>query len=729
MKQVFQNPKTGETKVENITSPALKSGGILVRNRFSLISPGTERGIIELSKKGLLQKAKERPDYVRKFLMLMKTKGILAAWKVAQSKLATDIPLGYSTSGKVVGVAPGVEDFQKGERVACAGQNYASHAEVIFVPKNLCVKVPNNVSDEEAAFSTIASIAMHGIHQAKLQPGERVGIIGLGLLGQLATRILKAYGNPVIGFDVDESKVSFARKHSGLDAGVVVGKGNNYAGVVNKFTDNNGVDAVLIYASSKNESPLELATEISRDRGRIIQIGNIRTNIPWRDFYKKELEYRSSRSYGPGRYDPSYEEKGNDYPIGHVRWTERRNMGEFLRLVSEGKMRVDDLITETCSINEAHKAYEMVFKSRKLLFGLLLSYPGSFSAVDSSITLSNESAPMPGKGKINIGIIGLGAFAISTILPHLKHIKDEDVNIIGIANTTGKKAKDIGHVWKVEYVTNDYKKLLDDKRINLIICATRHNSHARIAKEVLRADKNLYMEKPVALDIRELESVMRAAKRSRGRLLVGFNRRFSTHFIKAKEEFGNSPTPLMILYRVSYPFEEKDHWSYDLKEGGRIIGENCHFIDAFNFLTGSSPRRVYASVIPRGGGIEREENLSLTVEYDNGSIGTLFYSALGSYRLPKEYIEIYGDGKTMIIDNFKDGKIIYPDKIKKINLRHQDKGYEGEMETLFKSIKEGTPSPMTLKEIWNTHVAIFEAYNSFKDGEVKELHDEFKSKS
>ncbi|HDY73039.1 MAG TPA: oxidoreductase [Candidatus Jorgensenbacteria bacterium] len=726
MKQVFQNLKSGETKVDEIVSPKLKRGGVLVRNHFSLISPGTERGIIELSKKGLLQKARERPDYVRKFAMLAKTKGIFAAWKVAQSKLTTDIALGYSTSGEVIKVASDVEEFRVGDRVACAGQNYASHSEIIFVPKNLCVKIPKGISDKEAAFVTLGSIALQGIHQAKLSPGEKVAVIGLGFLGQLAVRMLRAYGHPTIGFDISEKKVEFAKKHSGLDAGVVVGK-KNYETAVTRFTEGIGVDAALIYASSKSESPLELATAVCRDKGRIVQIGNIRSNIPWRDFYKKELSYHASRSYGPGRYDPTYEEGGNDYPVGHVRWTEKRNMEEFLRLVDEKKVIVNDLITEVFDIKEAHKAYELVFKGGKLLFGILLSYQQKKQEKDT-LVLKPRQEQQPGVQEVRIGFIGVGSFALSTIFPHLKKIQDKDVKLIAVCSATGKKATDVARKWGAEYVTNDYRKLIKDKNINLIICATRHSSHAQIAKEVLKADKNLYMEKPLALNQNELKEVMKVAGMSKGRLFIGFNRRFAHHFIRAREEFQNSPTPLMILYRISYPFAEKDHWSYDLKEGGRIIGEECHFIDSLNFITGSSPRRVYASVIPVGGGVEREENTSITVEYDNGSLGTIFYSALGSYRLPKEYIEIYGDGKAMLIDNFKNGKIVYDNKVKKENLPHQDKGYDGELEAIFDAIREGKPSSMSLKEIWESHIATFEAYNSFKDGEAKKLGNEIQFK-
>lgn len=718
MKQIFQNPKTGKTKIEEITAPKLKSGGVLVKNHFSLISPGTERGIIELSKKSLLQKAKERPDYVAKFFMLAKTKGIMAAWQVAKSKLESDIALGYSASGEVIEVGSNVEEFRVGDRVACAGQDYASHAEIVFVPKNLCVKIPKNVSDEEAAFTTLGAIALQGIRRAELSAGEKVAVIGLGLLGQLAVRILKSYSHSVIAFDIDSEKVSRA-KENGADVGIVL-RGDDYKNAVEKFSNAKGVDAVLIYASAKTDDPLKLAVEISREKGRIIQIGNILTNIPWRDFYKKELDYHASCSYGPGRYDKNYEEKGEDYPFGYVRWTEKRNMEEFLRLLTEKRIKINDLISGVFSIEQAEKAYELVFKPKGSVYGILLSYPQR--EFPSDVLVLEQPKELIGAPKkfINIGIIGLGSFSLSTILPHLKEVKGKDFRLYAVCDSTGKKAKEIGEKWGAEYITNDYRKIIDDKNIDFVICATRHSSHTKIISEALSVNKNIYAEKPVALNEEELKEVIKAAGKSKGRLFVGFNRRFSTHFLKAREEFP-SVSPLMIMYRVNYPFFEKDHWSYDLKEGGRIIGEDCHFVDALQYLIGSKPRRIFANVIPVGGAVVHEENITINIEYQNNSLGVIFYSALGSFRLPKEYIEIYGGGKTMVIDNFKNAEMIYPDKIKNLSLRHQDKGYTRELETFIDTIRTGKPSPFSLEEIYDVHLTTFKAAESMRSGKVIEL--------
>lgn len=753
MKQIFENPKTGKLSVKELVSPRAKAGGLLVKNKFSVISPGTERSIIELSQKSLLSKAKERPDYVQKFIMLVKTKGIAAAWQVAKSKLESEIALGYSTAGTVYEIGRGVEGFRAGDRVAAAGQDYASHAEFIFVPKNLAVKIPNNVRDEEAAFATMGAIVLQGIRRANLSQGEKVAVIGLGLLGQLAVRMLKAYGHPVLGFDVNKERVSDAVK-AGADAGVHVGA-ESEENAVNGFTSGEGVDAVLIYAAAKDDKPLRLAVRVCRKEGRIVQIGNILTQIPWRDFYKKELSYLSSTSYGPGRYDPEFEEKGHDYPLGFVRWTERRNMEEFLRLLVSKKMTLDGLISATFPINEAEKAYELVFQSSrskksasvnatagkpfdraqgKQVYGILLSYPADAKPT----TILNYGSPAPGVGPerfalaqktINIGLIGLGSFTLSTILPHLKEAadKNKEIRLSAICNSTGKKADEVARQWGANYVTNyvtnDYRKVLEDKNINLVICATRHSSHAKIAEEALSLDKNIYVEKPIALNDEELEKVIKAAEKSRGRLFTGFNRRFSTHFMEARKEFAGT-APMMILYRVNYPFSERDHWSYDLAEGGRLIGEDCHFVDAFQFLFASRPKRISGALIAPGGAISHEENVSVSIEYANGSVGTLFYSGLGSFRLPKEYIEIYGGGKAMVIDNFKKATLFRSDKQRNLSLWHQDKGYTRQLETFINVIKNGEPSPFTLAELRDVHMATFRMVDALRERRTIEFKHE-----
>lgn len=720
MKQVFQNPKSGKLRVEEIPAPLIKRGGILVKNSHSVISVGTERSIIELSKGGLLQKAKERPDYVQKFIALLKTKGVMAAWRTAQSKLATDIPLGYASAGEVMEVGEGAEEFSVGDRVACGGQDYASHAEYIYVPKNLCAKIPGDVATEEAGFATLAAIAMQGIRQASLTPGEKVGIIGLGLLGQLAARILRAYGHPVVGCDINEAQVQFA-KENGMDEGIVIGR-DNYQLMIDKFTEGNGVDAVLIYASAKTNDPLRLAVEIARDRGRIVQVGSIVANIPWRDFYKKELQYLSSRSYGPGRYDPIYEEKGVDYPIGYVRWTEKRNMEEFLRLLGEKRITIKNLITHTFPIERAEEAYKEVLQPKGLTHGIVLEYSKSNHPETTLPVRSHEREKYKKQEKVVIGLIGMGAFMNGTIVPALKKI--QGVRIKAICHTKGLPAKNKGLELGAEYVTTDYKKLMNDSEINLIICATRHSAHAMIAKEALVANKNIYIEKPLGINKEEVREVGKVAAHSKGRLLIGFNRRFAPHIQEAKKEFNHSATPKMILYRVNAGPLEKNHWSYEKSEGGRLIGEGCHFIDLMQYIIGHPPVRIWASAVPQGGAVSHEENMTVTIEYKDGSTGVILYSALGNVRMPKEYIEIYADGKVMIIDNFIRAKVIESKKTRTLNKWRQEKGYAEELQAMVESIEKGSPSPMEIHDILISHETTFAIEECIKKRTPIELQSE-----
>lgn len=718
MKKVYQNPKSGKLSVEEITRPVLKSGGLLVKNHFSVISAGTERSIIELSKKSLVQKAKERPDYVQKFFMLLKTKGIFAAWRVAQSKLDTDIALGYSSAGEVVGIGDGVEGFRVGDMVACAGQDYASHAEEIFVPKNLCAKIPKGIALEDAAFTTLGAIALQGIRRAELTGGEKVAVVGLGLLGQIAARILKAYGYPVIGFDVSAEQIKFACDN-GLDEGVVLDEAD-FSAKLSKFTDGKGADAVLIYASSKTDGPMKLAVDLARDRGRVVQVGNVLANIPWRDFYKKELSFFSSRSYGPGRYDKNYEEKGGDYPFSYVRWTEKRNMEEFLRLLSEKRVSVENLKSGTFKIEEAEKAYELVFNSKKLVHGIVLAYDGEKELSDvvpfeKPETKSKSWENIPA----NVGLIGVGSFMKSTIIPHIKKIKD--MRVVAVCDSNGLQSKKLGKSLGADYTTSDYGEILKDEKINLVICATRHSSHAKIAKEALIAGKNIYIEKPLALTKEDLIDVLETAKKSKGELFVGFNRRFSRHLEEARNEFSDSSTPLFVVYRINAGPIDETHWSHDEEEGGRFIGEGCHFTDALQFIVGSRPRRVYASAIPASGAVRHEDTFSITIEYENGSVGVILYSSLGNFRVPKEYVEIYGGGRIMIIDNFKDAKVMELKKTRHFDLWHQDKGYGGELRELVDMIKNGKTSPISLEDLYFSHITIFKAAESLKSGKAIEL--------
>ncbi len=718
MKQVFQNPKSGKTNVEDVAAPSVSHGRVLVRNHYSVISAGTERSIIELSKKSALEKAKERPDYVQKFFRTVQTKGIFAAWQMVQAKLSVPIALGYSSAGEVLEAGSGVEMIKPGDRVACAGQDHASHAEIVSVPKNLVAKIPEGVADDEAAFTTLGAIALQGIRQAELTPGENVAVVGLGLLGQIGVRMLKSYGHPVLGIDVNPAQVAFAEKN-GLNQGCVLGQDDPVA-VSQRFTDGRGVDAVIIYASSKSDEPLKLAVSISREKGRVVQVGSVLANIPWRDFYQKELAFFSSRSYGPGRYDRRYEEGGEDYPVGYVRWTEQRNMEEFLRLLAEKRVNVRDLVTKTFPIAEAEAGYRFIFESQQLVHGVLLSYPeGRLAETTLRITEPVQGALVP-QQSVRVGIVGVGAFMTGTVVPLLKKMKD--VSVRAVCDSRGLIAKNFATALGAEYTTSDYHKVLEDRAVDLIVCATRHSSHAAIAEAALAAGKSIYVEKPLALNSEELENVLQVAASSKGRLLVGFNRRFSLHVRKTREAFLKRTTPVQMLYRVNAGPLDKDFWGYDPKEGGRILGEGCHFVDTLQYIVGAPAVRVSATAVPVQGAVTHEENFTVTIEYADGSQGTIVYTALGNFRAPKEYFEVYGGGTVCKVDDFKTGSIMRPSGTEKLNLWKQDKGYAAELSAFLDALRSGARSPMPLEDIRTVHETTFAILESLRTGKPVTVH-------
>lgn len=707
MKQVLQNYKTGDLKIAEVPTPALMPGGVLVKNHYSLVSAGTERAVIEFAKQSLASKARSRPDLVRQVLSKIRTDGLISTYRAAMQRLDEPLPLGYSCSGEVIEVGRGVEEFSKGDLVACGGGGYASHAEIDFVPKNLAVKIPDKVTTKEAAFVTLGAVALQGIRRAELTPGERVAVIGLGLIGQLTVQILNAYGFPTLGLDVSQRQLENAMK-LGLQVGAVIGQ-DDVEKLAMTFSNGQGVDAVIITAATKSNEPIELAGGICRDRGRVSAVGNIGLDIPRSIYYEKELDLRISRSYGPGRYDPEYEEKGIDYPVGYVRWTERRNMEEFLRLIGTSRIDVKPMITHIFKIDDALKAYELILENpdKEDFTGVLLEYD---PAKEHQAKVVLETVPTFKRANVptvNIGLVGGGSFAKGTILPNLKKLGK--VNIKAVATATGKSAQGIAKKYGCEYATTDYTEILDDGSIDLVIIATRHNLHAPIAIEALKRDKDVHVEKPLALNVDDLKAVIEAKRNSQGRLMVGFNRRFAPQARKAKEKFSQRKTPLMIHYRVNAGYIPPDHWVHDPEEGGgRIIGEVCHFVDFLQFLTEAAPERVYASKISGGASTIAEDNISITIDFADGSRGSILYTALGSKALPKEYIEIFGGGRDVVINNFKTGGLLS---------LTQDKGHYGEFKSFIEAIIHGKPSPIPVEELALGTLTTFKIHESLEKGE------------
>ena len=717
MKQIVQNYKTRKLEIQDVPAPVVKPGGVLVRNVNSLISVGTEKLMIGLAKKSLLAKAKARPDLVKRVIDKARQEGLFEAYRQAMARLETPVSLGYSSSGEVIEAGEEAGEFRAGDRVACAGQGFASHAEIIYVPKNLCVKIPKEVSFEEAAFVNIGAIALHGVRTGEPALGEKAVVIGLGLLGQIAVQILRASGLEVLGIDIDEKKTKLA-KNLGANEVAVAGK-EDILKKAKSFTKGVGADIVYIFASTNSNEPVEWAGEISRERGRVIIIGEITINIPRKIYYEKELKVIISRSSGPGIYDPLYEKKGIDYPISYVRWTIKRNLEEFLRLVEKKRVNLQPLITHKFKFKEALRAYEMILgkTEEKNYIGVLQEYEKGRREKSRIINLkkTEDTYIKEGKGekKINLGLIGAGLHSKGEILPTLGHFPE--INFLGVADIDGLNARAIGEKFSFKYCTTDYKRVIKDKRINTLIIATPHNLHAKMLIEALKEKKNIFIEKPLAIKEKEIQDIVKAYNKNPSKVMVGFNRRFSSFSSLAKELFSWYKGPYIINCRVNTGYIPKEHWVHDLKVGGgNIIGEVCHFVDLIQFFTDSYPKEVYAKTIS---GEVREhipdDNLAINLKMESGSLASIIYTALGNKSFPRERIEIFGGGAVAVIDNFRSLDYVDNKKRKKRSL-NIDKGYQNEFSVFFEAIKEGRKLPVPFRDYLSVTFTTFKIVESIR---------------
>jgi len=716
MKQILENTKTGEVYLEEVPPPKPGSGGLLVRNIVSLISPGTEKLTIELGQKSLLGKARERPDLVKQVMNKVRQEGIFSTYQKVKSRLETPTPLGYSCAGEIYEVGDQISDFQVGDRVACSGVGYASHAEMIFVPKNLCIKLPESVNFEQASFTTLGAIALQGVRQAEPTLGEKIAVIGLGLLGQLTVQLLKASGCKVIAVDLDELKVHLARK-LGADC-VALREGNDVVAMANAFSQGYGVDAVIITAATSSNDPIQLAGEIARDRARIVVVGAVRLDVPRNLYYKKELDLRLSRSYGPGRYDSLYEEKGIDYPIGYVRWTEKRNMEEFIDLVAEGKIRLDELITHRFKLDEAEKAYKLISgNSQEKYLGILLQYQSN-GLPEQKILIKDTLPEVQKEASVVLGVIGSGSFAKGILLPNLKKIPH--INFKGVCTARGFNAKHVGQKFGFDYCTTDYNEILSDSQINALVIATRHDLHAKLVIEGLKSGKAIFVEKPLATTIEELRQINRIYIETDCRLMVGFNRRFSPHLQNVKKFFDQRKGPLQILYRINAGYISPKEWIQDPHlGGGRIVGEVCHFIDCLQFLVQSSPRSVFAQTThSNNDNFIDNDNIFVTISFSDGSIGEIAYTALGDKRFPKEYLEVYGDGSVAVLSDFKVTKFYRNGKENRFKTTGQQKGHAQELKAWIESCQSNGSSPIPFNELVSTTMLTFKIQESIQMGKV-----------
>jgi len=714
MKQVLQNLKTGKLFVSEVPEPTLAGPGVLVATQASVISAGTEKMLIDFASKGFIGKARARPHDVKQVLDKIKRDGLSRTLKTVSARLDRPMPLGYSTAGIVLATSPEITAVKPGDRVACGG---AGHAEVIFVPKNLVVPVPEKVDFESASFATLGSIALQGIRVAELVVGEKVAVIGLGLLGLITVQLVKAAGCRVIGADINPDKLALA-ENLGCDC---VCSPNEIPGVTGEFTNNVGADAVIITAATKSNEPIELAAKISRKKGRISVVGAVKMAIPRKPFYKKELRLGLSTSYGPGRYDSQYEEKGIDYPHAYVPWTEQRNMSCVLDLMDQGKLDVKPLITNRFSIEKAEEAYKLIRgKPREAYLGIVLTYPKVVRDKPGTVIKAAGTKPAGiSKDAIGIGVIGAGNFANATMLPALKKISD--YALVGIASRNGRAGKYCQEKFGFSYSTSDHKKLLEDENIDVVFVATRHHNHAELVMETLQADKNVMVEKPLCLNEEQLYKIVKIAEeKPELRIMVGFNRRFSPMAAELKQRFRNKG-PISINYICNAGFTPKDSWTQDVQiGGGRIIGEGCHFIDWMVWLTDSAPVKVYAQSIGRETSKAlKEDNVMISLQFKDGSIGIVSYLACGDKSFTKEHIQVYGAGCIGIINDFRKGSFISEGS--SIKLTGSSKGHFEEWRSLAAAIRNGNRSPIPFEEIVASTWATLKAVQSLHTGVAIEL--------
>jgi predicted dehydrogenase/threonine dehydrogenase-like Zn-dependent dehydrogenase len=701
VKQLVQDLKTGSLAVLDLPVPALADRMLLVRNRASLVSSGTERMLVHFAEKGLLAKARSRPDLVKQTLEKARREGILAATEAVRNRLEQPMALGYSSAGVVLEVGPNDAGFRPGDRVACGGGGYAVHAEVVAVPQNLAVKLPEDLAFEAAAFTTVGAIALQGIRLAALELGEIAAVIGLGLLGQLTVQMLKAAGCRVIGLDIQPARAELASKlrsagGAPIGADGIASDPQAFTLLCQQMSGGRGVDAVLITADTPSSQPVALAGTVSRKKGVIVAVGAVGMNIPRKIYYEKELDFRVSSSYGPGRYDPNYEEKGQDYPYAYVRWTEKRNMEAFVGLVAEDRVNVQPLITHRFPLEEAPKAYDLISgKSGEPFLGVLLTYPEHPDLGRRVPAVVGAPAPPPPVARVTLGVLGAGNYANATLLPALQGIPG--LKLTGIASQRGLTARSAADRFHFAYCTTDNQEILADPGTNTVAVLTRHDSHAALALAGLSAGKHVFVEKPLCISEEQLNEIRDATEKAgspepgedphaptaRPYLMVGFNRRFAPFVLALKQRLLDIPEPLLLHYRVNAGYIPPEHWTQDPREGGgRLLGEGCHFIDLLIHLAASRVRRVTAHALPDGGRY-CQDNFTVVLEFANGSLGTLTYAANGNRGFGKECLEVFGGDLAARLDDFRTlilcrGKERHGETAR---LR-QDKGHRAEWQAL-----------------------------------------------
>ncbi|MEC4686363.1 MAG: bi-domain-containing oxidoreductase [Nitrospirota bacterium] len=726
MKVIAQNYSNGNLEMLEVPMITSKSG-LLVETAASLVSVGTEKAMIDVAKKSLLGKALARPDWVKQVIDKVKTEGLMEAWRQSRARLDMPVPLGYSCAGIVREVNNTEDDFRVGDRVACSGSGYASHAEWNVVPPNLCVKIPDNVPFEDASYVALGGIAMEAVRLSAPEFGHRIGVIGLGLLGQLAVQILRTAGCHVVGIDISAQKCELALKN-GAEAVAVTGRDDPVA-IANDFSGHAGLDAVIILASVDSDEPLIHAAEMCRERGKIIAGGLIGLNIPRQSFFEKELHFAVSKAWGPGMFDPDYEERGFKYPIAYARWTAQRNMDEFLRMLSLGRISLSDITTHRFSFEKALDAYRLILSGKEPAIGVVLHYPerdNGSGAADEQVTkiLQAEGSKLKPKiSRVSAGLIGAGLFARGTLLPAMKKVSG--ITLTGVASSRGLSGKNLLDSYKFHYATTDYRDILKDADIDIVFILTRHNSHSKFICEALRAGKAVFVEKPLCINRNELKEITDTylsltTRDSTPFLMVGFNRRFAPTTRQCIEFIGQAKKSSVVQIRCNAGYIPAESWVHKKDEGGgRIIGEVCHFVDLAQAITGGLPERVFASCTESPQGLR--DNLTISMKMDNGAAVAITYASNGDKSFQREEVQVFAGGAICVINNFKSVSFISSGKQKVKKSLEVDRGYVDEIRAVYDALKNGAPSPIGFKSLVATTLATFAIEESITTGEAVEV--------
>ena len=715
MKQVLI--KQGQVVVEDIPAPQVQPGTVLVRVRYSSISTGTELSGIRESGEALWKRALRYPDKAKKAMRMVAERGISQTLNYARGKLAAGSPTGYSAAGVVVEVGPGIDDLRPGDRVACAGSQCAHHAEVICVPRNLAAPIPDCVDFASASTTTLGAIALQGVRRATPTLGETFVVIGLGILGQLTSQLLKANGCRVVGVDLLGERIALAVS-LGMNAGVVPEEGNSLDQVL-RLTNGIGADGVIITAASLSDAIVSTAFQMCRKKGRVVLVGDVGLNLNRSDFYQKELDFLVSSSYGPGRYDRRYEEEGLDYPVAYVRWTENRNMGEYLRLLSEEKVKITPLIGAVYPVREAPRAYEQAQAEDGRPLMVLLSYPES-ADVRHSVVVTNPPRSRPKNGPVRVAFVGAGEFGKAVLLPAIQSFP-QLFSVGAIVGRAGASVTATARACGAHYATTDYDQVLKDPEIDAVMIATRHHLHASMTVEALQAGKHVFVEKPLALTREDLDSIRafykhQVTKEPTPMLMTGFNRRFSPHIQRVRELTSRRSSSMILTYRMNAGHIPLTHWVHGPEGGGRNRGEACHIYDLFGNLTGSRAISVQANAIrPATGHYLAADNFVATVKFEDGSLATLTYTALGSREYPKEQMEIFVDGKVITMNDYRQ-VAIFGSAGRGMQTASAEKGHQQEIEAFGIAVQQGGPWPIPLWQQLQATEISFEVETRLQSG-------------